>query len=324
MRAGPAGDADHAARRDAALVVAVECATATGTCFCTSMGTGPEVDGGADIVLSEIDEGFVVRVGSEAGAAIVDPLDAPPGRHDRASSGQPARSPRSATAIGDPVATDGLPARLRAALDHPRWAEVADRCLACANCTLVCPTCFCTSVGVASDLDGIEGSTDRHWDSCFSLGFGRVAGDANFRPKVADRYRQWLTHKFSTWWDQFGSSGCVGCGRCIAWCPVGIDVREELAAIAPPDAPAGPIPWPVSPAEGRAPAPLATVSPAIHARAVVRSITSETLDTVTLAAHHRGSSACWPRARAVRDGRAAGLRPRRRSPSRGSAPTAST
>jgi NAD(P)H-flavin reductase/formate hydrogenlyase subunit 6/NADH:ubiquinone oxidoreductase subunit I len=281
MRAGPAGDADHAARRDAALIVAVECAAAASTCFCTSMGTGPEVNGGADLVLSELDDGFVIRVGSPAGAAVVEGLDlrpSVPAEIERAG----AQVAAVRAAIGNPVAADGLPERLRAALDHPRWSEVAERCLACANCTLVCPTCFCTSVGVASDLDGVEASTDRQWDSCFSLGFGRVASDANFRPKVADRYRQWLTHKFSTWWDQFGSTGCVGCGRCIAWCPVGIDVREELAAIAPPSAPAGPIPWPPSPAEGRAPAALATVAPARHVVAAVRSTVQETIDTITL------------------------------------------
>ncbi len=281
MRAGPLGDADHVARGDAALVVAVECATAASTCFCTSMGTGPEVNGGADIVLSELDDGFVVRVGSDAGAAVVDRLDLRP-----AEPFETARAAAQVTAvrdaIGDPVPATGLPARLRAALDHPRWAEVADRCLACANCTLVCPTCFCTSVSVASDLDGVEATTQRTWDSCFSLGFGRVATDANFRPKVRDRYRQWLTHKFSTWWDQFGSSGCVGCGRCIAWCPVGIDIREELMAIAPLDAHEGPIPWPLSPAEGRAPAPLATVGPAVHVTATLRALSFETADTATL------------------------------------------
>ena len=232
MRAGPLGDADHAARRDAALVVAVECASATSTCFCTSMGTGPEVRDGADLVLAELDDGFTVRAGSPAGTAILERLDLPAATDDDEAAAIAQVAAVRAT-IGDPVATEGLPERLRGALDHPRWAEVAERCLACANCTLVCPTCFCTSVSVASDLDGIDGSTAREWDSCFSLGFGRVAGDANFRGRTKDRYRQWLTHKFSTWWDQFGSSGCVGCGRCIAWCPVGIDVREELAAVAP-------------------------------------------------------------------------------------------
>lgn len=281
MRAGPLGDADHVARGDAALVVAVECATATGTCFCTSMDTGPEVTAGADIVLSELDEGFVVRAATDAGAAIVDRLDlrpAEPLETDQAA----AQVAAVRAAIGDPIFAEGLPERLRAALDHPRWAEVAERCLACANCTLVCPTCFCTSVAVASDLDGVAATTERTWDSCFSLGFGRVAGEANFRPRVRDRYRQWLTHKFSTWWDQFGSTGCVGCGRCIAWCPVGIDVREELMAIAPPGAPQGPVPWPLSPAEGRAPAPLATVAPAAHVAVTVRAVNHETADTVTL------------------------------------------
>lgn len=283
MRAGPVGDPDHVARREAALVVAVECMTAQSTCFCTSMGTGPEVvpDTGADLILSELDDGFIVRSGSPAGEAIVGLLDLPLATSDQArlATDQVAAV---RTAIGDPVATDGLPERLRAALDHPRWADVAERCLACANCTLVCPTCFCTSVVVASDLDGREARTERSWDSCFSAGFGRVAGDASFRPKVKDRYRQWLTHKFSTWWDQFGSSGCVGCGRCIAWCPVGIDVREELAAIAPVDATAGPVPWPMSPPPGRAPAPLATVMPAPHALAGVSQVSRETADTVTL------------------------------------------
>jgi NAD(P)H-flavin reductase/formate hydrogenlyase subunit 6/NADH:ubiquinone oxidoreductase subunit I len=281
MRAGPAGDPDHVARRDASLIVAVECAQAMSTCFCTSMGTGPEVTGGADIIMAELDEGFVVRSGTDAGREVVGRLDlrpADPDEIDRAANQVAAVR----AAIGDPVSAEGLPERLRAAPDHPRWAQVAERCLACANCTLVCPTCFCTSVGVASDLDGVEATTERHWDSCFSLAFGRVAGDANFRPKVSDRYRQWLTHKFSTWWDQFGSTGCVGCGRCIAWCPVGIDVREELAAIAPPTAPSGPIPWPPSPAGGRAPSAQAAVEPPRHITAAIRSVESETSDTATL------------------------------------------
>ncbi len=281
MRAGPLGDADHAGRRDAALVVAMECAAATSTCFCTSMGTGPEVRDGADLIASELDDGFVLRSGSPAGADILASLDLRPA--ELAEVELAASQVAAVRAkIGDPVATEGLPERLRAALDSPAWDQVAERCLACANCTLVCPTCFCTSVGVASDLDGLEATTERHWDSCFSLGFGRVAGEANFRPKVKDRYRQWLTHKFSTWFDQFGSSGCVGCGRCVAWCPVGIDVRDELAAIAPATTVSGPIPWPPAPPEGHAPAALATVTPARHVTVTVESISPETADTATL------------------------------------------
>jgi NAD(P)H-flavin reductase/formate hydrogenlyase subunit 6/NADH:ubiquinone oxidoreductase subunit I len=281
LRAGPAGDADHAARRDAALIVAVECAVAMSTCFCTSTRTGPEVDDGADIVLAELDTGFTVRGLTPAGDRIVEKLRL--AESTRAQLGAAADQVAAVRSwIGYPVATDGLAERLRAVPDHPRWEEIAQRCLACTNCTLVCPTCFCTSVTVASDLDGTAGSTERVWDSCFTLGFGRVAGDGNFRPRVADRYRQWLTHKFSSWWDQFGSSGCVGCGRCIAWCPVGIDIREELLAIAAPDAAPAPIPWPPAPPAGRAPAALVTVEPARYVEVEVAGIRRETADTVTL------------------------------------------
>ena len=135
--------------------------------------------------------------------------------------------------VGDPLPTAGLHDRLLAQFDSPGWSEIAERCLTCANCTLVCPTCFCTSVVQRSDLDGHISTSERIWDFCFTASFARVAG-GNFRNRPRDRYRQWLTHKFATWIDQFGTFGCVGCGRCITWCPVGIDVREELMAIAPP------------------------------------------------------------------------------------------
>jgi Fe-S-cluster-containing hydrogenase component 2 len=113
---------------------------------------------------------------------------------------------------------------------NPRWDEVATRCLACGNCTMVCPTCFCHAVEDASDLGGQIAERWRSWDSCFSLDFARV-GTGRVRNSTLSRYRQWLTHKLATWIDQFGTSGCVGCGRCITWCPVGIDITEEVRAI---------------------------------------------------------------------------------------------
>ena len=225
-------EADYAARRDGAFIVAVDCFEPADTCFCTSMGGGPQIRGACDLVLSEILDGehrFLVRAGSERGAEVL--------------RGLPQRSPVAADLAASQAAVDGAAARMTRSvqsgdlrdllarnLEHPRCEEVAERCLTCGNCTMVCPTCFCTSVEDVSDLAGNEAERVRLWESCFSVDHSFLHGGA-LRRSGRSRYRQWLTHKFGTWHDQFDSSGCVGCGRCIAWCPVGIDVTEELAAI---------------------------------------------------------------------------------------------
>ena len=279
---GPAVDRDYVARRAAALVIAVECVAPANTCFCTSMGTGPEVTSGFDLAMTELDDGFVIRSGSPAGERLLDALALPAATETQLAVGRDAVATARAR-IGDPVPTAGLPARLIAAAESPRWAEIAERCLACANCTLVCPTCFCTGVTQVSDLDGVESVAERTWDSCFTLGFAKVAG-GNFRPRTEDRYRQWLTHKFGTWWDQFGMSGCVGCGRCITWCPVGIDVRDELLAVAPPPVIAAqPALTPtLTPSRSGRPLPVLDRLEPTYARAVVIERRRETHDVVTL------------------------------------------
>ncbi len=227
-------DEGYAARRGAAFLVAVECAEPGGTCFCASMGTGPAVHGGEtfDLALVEIlgpEHVFVVRAGSEAGRLLVEGLELP-----EATAEQVHRALEivedAAGRMGRSLKTDGLPELLARNLEHPIWDEVAARCLTCTNCTLVCPTCFCTTFHDELDLGGDAARRVRTWDSCFSLDFSYIHGGP-LRASPAARYRQWITHKLSTWWDQFGTSGCVGCGRCITWCPVGIDITEEAARL---------------------------------------------------------------------------------------------
>ncbi|HET9436518.1 MAG TPA: 4Fe-4S dicluster domain-containing protein [Candidatus Limnocylindrales bacterium] len=274
---GPAVDPDYAARRRDLVIVAVECAVAGSTCFCATMGTGPEVTTGADLVLAELDDGFVVRAPTPAGERIAAALDLAPALEEQAMRAL-AQVATTRAAMG----TGAVPANSRSVLmanpDHPRWDAIAERCIACANCTLVCPTCFCTGLEVTSGFDGRASGATRAWDSCFTEGFAQVAG-GSFRPRPRDRYRQWLTHKFATWWDQFGTSGCIGCGRCIAWCPVGIDVRAELTAIA------GDVPPPTAaprPRHDIVAQPEVSTEVLEFSRATVVSVTPETADTATL------------------------------------------
>jgi sulfhydrogenase subunit beta (sulfur reductase) len=218
--------------RRAGFVVAAECTAPSGTCFCASMTTGPAAREGFDLALLElIDDGghrFLVRVGSDQGAKVMAKVPFRPAG-DADLRARLAALESATQHMGRQLDTDDLPGLLARNLDHPRWDEVAERCLACGNCTLVCPTCFCATVQDTTDLDGAV-TRERSWASCFDLDHSFLHGGA-VRESTRSRYRQWMTHKLSTWWDQFGMSGCVGCGRCITWCPVGIDLTEEAAAI---------------------------------------------------------------------------------------------
>jgi ferredoxin len=193
------------------------------------MGTGPRCRQGFDLALTELPDGFLVETGSQAGAEVASALPLRPATEDDSQRGAAARQ-RAVDQITRHMETDGIRDKLLSRLEHPRWEEVAGRCLSCANCTLVCPTCFCSSVDEVSDLTNDEVIRQRRWDSCFNFDFSHVSGGP-VRNNIRSRYRQWLTHKLASWIDQFGTSGCVGCGRCITWCPVAIDITEEVAAI---------------------------------------------------------------------------------------------
>jgi sulfhydrogenase subunit beta (sulfur reductase) len=226
-------DPTYAARRAAAFLVAVNCGDPAGTCFCVSMGTGPQASGGFDLVLTELAEDgphrFLVEAGSERGEEVLAALPTRPAEAgDREAAETVVAS--AASRMGREMPQEGIQDLLERNREHPRWDDVAARCLACTNCTMACPTCFCSTVEDATDLDGGEAERRRLWDSCFTLGFSEMGG-GHIRSSTRSRYRQWMTHKLGTWFDQFGTSGCVGCGRCITWCPVGIDITEEVRAI---------------------------------------------------------------------------------------------
>jgi len=226
---GPIQEPTYKARRESAFLLAVNCTEPGNTCFCVSMKTGPKCNSGFDLALTELDDVFLMEVGSPLGAHMLVNADWRPAGAFELSHARRALAEAEAK-MGRSLDTRDLPELLYENLDHPRWEAVAQRCLSCTNCTLVCPTCFCADVQDVSDLTGDTAERVRVWDSCFNPDFSYVYG-GNLRPAIRARYRQWLSHKLGSWIDQFGVSGCVGCGRCITWCPVGIDLTEEVAAI---------------------------------------------------------------------------------------------
>ena len=226
---GPDPDVWYRARREGLFLVAVDCSHPAETCFCASTGDGPHAGGGFDLALTELDDGFVVRSASAEGAAVCASLTLTLVTDDhRAAVAAQARD--AAAAQRRALPGRDLSEVLFANLEHPRWDAVAGRCLACGNCTAVCPTCFCHACASEPALDGTESEQLREWDSCFTQRHCVMHG-YKVRPHIRQRYRQWLTHKLGGWHAQYGRSGCTGCGRCIAWCPSGIDLTEEAAAV---------------------------------------------------------------------------------------------
>jgi ferredoxin len=193
------------------------------------MNSGPECRSGFDLAMTELSDGFLVEVGSDAGQTIFESLKLRTVTTDEIDRGRTRRA-RAVDQITKRMNTDGIRDRLLSQLENPHWNDIASRCLSCANCTMVCPTCFCSSVDEVHALTDDEIVRQRRWDSCFNVDISHLSGGP-VRDTIRSRYRQWLTHKLATWIDQFDTSGCVGCGRCITWCPVGIDLTKEVATL---------------------------------------------------------------------------------------------
>lgn len=233
FKAGQYQDVQYRQTREALFIVAVNCTIAGGTCFCASMGTGPKASPGYDLALTEVldenDHYFMVEAGTERGAEVLNDVEHKPARQYEIERADHAINAAAQT-MGRSLDTTNIKEVLYQNAEHPRWDTVATRCLSCANCTMVCPTCFCSTVEDVTDLTSTQAERIRKWDSCFTMDFSYIHG-GSVRSSPKARYRQWMTHKLASWIDQFGTSGCVGCGRCITWCPVGIDITEEVKAL---------------------------------------------------------------------------------------------
>jgi len=222
-------DPFYASRRENAFIIAVQCTASAATCFCASVGSGPKVTGGFDLLVTELidtdNHRFLVEAGSARGAQFLSELEAAPASPHDMQAAEAAIT--SAAQQQRQIDTQGLKEFLYENFENPQWDKLSARCLSCANCTMVCPTCFCTTVEDVTDITGLHAERWRRWDSCFTLNFSYIHG-GSIRNSTKSRYRQWMTHKLAAWTDQFGELGCVGCGRCITWCPAAIDITDEI------------------------------------------------------------------------------------------------
>ena len=229
FREGPYADPFYTKARENLFIVAVNCTNPGGTCFCASMKTGPKATSGFDLVLTEMNTSgehyFLIEAGSQKGGRVLEEIHTPAAADNEIQAVDSALE-KAAINMGRSIDTVGLREILHDNFDSLHWEEISSRCLTCGNCTMVCPTCFCSNIEDLTDLTGQQAERWRRWDSCYSVDFSYIHG-GSIRVSEMSRYRQWMTHKLAYWQGQFGTPGCVGCGRCITWCPVGIDITEE-------------------------------------------------------------------------------------------------
>jgi ferredoxin len=238
-------DPHYEKMRKAAVTVVLNCAKACEKGFCASMGSGPflKLREGYDIELTRLrsddggEGGYLVEHGSRRGKMLVERGSRMKKADKKAFAEKVRLEAEASRSFVRRLDTDGLVDALGRNLDHPVYRRTAEeKCLGCTNCTMVCPTCYCYNVSDETSLDLKRTVRKRQWDSCQELNFARVHG-GNFRSSREARLRQFVTHKLCTWVEQYGCFGCVGCGRCMTWCPTGIDLAEMAGEVRRDDKP---------------------------------------------------------------------------------------
>ena len=239
-------DYPYVTRRQRALTIGVPCRR-TDNCFCEKTGHNRAGPGSFDLFLNVPpggDEGGLELIaGSKAGVALAKaapmPLKKTPGTHPASPAGSASQKSPGVLAAPPPgdMAHKGqwplaeLPERIRSSFGAVMWDELADRCLGCGNCTIVCPLCYCFFTRDETGLDPAKGQRARHWDSCQLVAFARVAGGHNFREARAERIWYRFSHKFMRMQEAFGRPGCTGCGACFHFCPADIDPRAVIESV---------------------------------------------------------------------------------------------
>lgn len=211
-------------KREKALVISFGCANLCGPGFCDTVGSGPFGKEGSDILITELEELYYLDPLTNAGEKLLLKLD-----EANDSAKKAAKKIQKGSVVKDHKPAD-LPAireKLYQSFDTDIWKKVSESCLGCGICTYLCPTCFCFDIVDETD----RSERVRNWDTCMFRIYSQEASGHNPRPNKAARTRQRIMHKFAYWVDNEAASGCTGCGRCVALCPVNLDIREMVKEI---------------------------------------------------------------------------------------------
>jgi sulfhydrogenase subunit beta (sulfur reductase) len=216
-------------KRNNTTVIALACVQPPyATCFCTSVDGEPVDDKGADILLTDIGGNYLVEFVTPKGEKLAKYFG--DGKADAAADAKKKEvAEKAKQAISSKIPAHEVKPILDKNFEHPFWATVHGKCLACGTCTYMCPTCHCFDI--SDEAKGSDGVRIRSWDSCMFPLFTKETSGHNPRLSQKERWRQRVMHKFKYYVDNFGAIACVGCGRCVMSCPVNLDIRKVIEDI---------------------------------------------------------------------------------------------
>lgn len=217
-------------RRERAFLACFHCREPAEYCFCDAMGAGPSIEKGYDLLATDLGDRYFFRSGSEAGERVLkDEVFKDALEEDRAQA--QAELERLKSKLRSGLNIRGLAERIKTKFWSRFWDERTSKCVLCGACNLVCPTCYCFTVVDETDFTGEKGKRVRVWDPCHFKGFALIAGGLNFRGDRISRIKLRIYHKLCYSVEQRGTYDCVGCGRCIEYCPAHIDLREIIKGV---------------------------------------------------------------------------------------------
>lgn len=214
-------------RREATTLVGLACEDPCANCFCTSLGGGPAAEEHLDALMFDLGDVFYLKTLTEKGEELAGAADSVLDKADDASVKAAGKQADEAEGkISRKIDTQGIPEKLPGLYGSPFWEQFSDRCLGCGICTFLCPTCHCFDI--QDETDHFDGRRARMWDTCMFCEYSLHASGHNPRPTRKERTRNRISHKYSYYPENFGVIACVGCGRCINFCPVNIDILDIL------------------------------------------------------------------------------------------------